>query len=132
VLFALPMVAVIGSISAPVPTTWPDRLGGALLFLVLLGSSSLVRFDRPAVGRRPLVGNPWIFGKIHRPGGPTAAGLVHQRDAMVDALGSRWEMALATAVGNWVDYRARHCAHGGGQARLSSCCWRTAQPRCYP
>jgi hypothetical protein len=112
VLFALPMVAVIGSIvSAPVPSdlaviAW----GGALLFVALFAAVfTLVRFDRPlwAVGRavERVVG--WIRGKVGRTGGPTAEGLVHQRDVMVGTLGSRWEIALVAAVGNWgLDYLA--------------------------
>jgi uncharacterized protein (TIRG00374 family) len=127
VLFALPMVAVIGSIvSAPVPSdlaliAW----GGALLFLVLFAVVFvLVRFDRPlwAVGRVVERVTRWIYGKLHRSGGPTAAGMVHQRDAMVDALGSRWEMALAAAVGNWgLDYLALVAAlyAVGAKPRLS-------------
>jgi len=127
VLFALPMVAVIGSIlSAPVPSdlaliAW----GGALLFLVLFAVVfTLVRFDRPlwAVGRVVERVTRWVFGKIKRSGGPTAAGMVHQRDAMVDALGSRWEMALAAAVGNWsLDYLALVAAlyAVGAKPRLS-------------
>lgn len=112
VLFALPMVAVIGSIlSAPVPSdlaviAW----GGALLFIVLFAAVfTLVRFERPlwAVGRLVERLGGWIRHKFHKPGGPTAAGLVHQRDMMIDALGSRWEVALAAAVGNWgLDYLA--------------------------
>ena len=126
-LFALPMVAVIGSIlSAPVPSdlaliAW----GGALLFLMLFAVVfTLVRFDRPlwAVGRTVERVTRWVYSKIHRPGGPTAAGMVHQRDAMVDALGSRWEMALAAAVGNWgLDYLALVAAlyAVGAKPRLS-------------
>ena len=48
--------------------------------------------------------------------------MVHQRDAMVDALGSRWEMALAAAVGNWgLDYLALVAAlyAVGAKPRLS-------------
>jgi uncharacterized protein (TIRG00374 family) len=112
VLFALPMVAVIGSIvSAPVPRdlaviAW----GGALLFVLLFGVVFvLVRFDRPLwlFGRVVEVVARWVGARLRRPGGPTAEGLVHQRDVMVDALGSRWEVALAAAVGNWgLDYLA--------------------------
>jgi len=112
VLFALPMVAVVGSIvSAPIPSdlaviAW----GGALLFIALFAIVfTLVRFDRPlwAAGRTVERVTGWIWPKLHRTGGPTAAGLVHQRDVMVDALGSRWEVALAAAVGNWgLDYLA--------------------------
>ena len=112
VLFALPMVAVIGSIlSAPIPRdlaviAW----GGALLFIALFALVfTLVRFDRPlwAVGRAVERVGHWIRRRLHRTGGPTAAGLVRQRDVMVDALGSRWQVALAAAVGNWgFDYLA--------------------------
>ena len=112
VLFALPMVAVIGSIlSAPVPSdlaviAW----GGALLFLLLFGVVFvLVRFDRPLwmVGRLVERISRWLGAHLHRSGGATAVGMVHQRDVMVDALGSRWETALAAAVGNWgLDYLA--------------------------
>jgi uncharacterized protein (TIRG00374 family) len=112
VLFALPMVAVFGSIlSAPVPSdlsviAW----GGALLFIVLFATVfTLVRFERPlwALGRLVERVSGWIHRKLHRPGGPTAVALVHQRDVMVDALGSRWQVALAAAVGNWgLDYLA--------------------------
>jgi uncharacterized membrane protein YbhN (UPF0104 family) len=142
VLFALPMVAVVGSIlTAPVPgdlavIAW----GGALLFGVLFALVfTLVRFDRPlnAVGRwvehighwlilhiimptRRIMkvkhrwqaeyqGEPVADGEPQEPsiGGPTAAGLVHQRDVMVATLGPRWRTALAAAVGNWgLDYLA--------------------------
>jgi uncharacterized membrane protein YbhN (UPF0104 family) len=40
-------------------------------------------------------------------GGPTAAGIVAQRDITVATLGPRWLPALAAAVGNWgLDYLA--------------------------
>jgi uncharacterized membrane protein YbhN (UPF0104 family) len=131
VLLALPVVALAGSIlTAPVPgdlavIAW----GGALLFLVLFGLVfTLVRFDRPlqSVGRtvervagwllRHVIGpaRQWLSPKLHhgRPGapvsgGPTAAGIVQQRDIMVATLGPRWRTALAAAVGNWgLDYFA--------------------------
>jgi len=112
VLLALPMVAILGSIlSAPVPrnlavVAW----GGALLFLALFATVFvLVRFDRPlhAVGRVVERVGGWVNAKLHRSGGPKAADLIHQRDVMIDALGSRWEVALAAAVGNWgLDYLA--------------------------
>jgi uncharacterized membrane protein YbhN (UPF0104 family) len=134
VLLALPMVAVIGSIiTAPVPgdlavIAW----GGALLFLALFTVVFiLVRFDRPlwACGRIIERSAGWLHrhvidpvrarvGLARRrapgdreadgaPRGPTAAGLVHQRDKMISTLGSRWRVALAAAVGNWgLDYLA--------------------------
>jgi uncharacterized membrane protein YbhN (UPF0104 family) len=145
VLFALPMVAVAGSIlTAPVPgdlavIAW----GGALLFLALFALVfTLVRFDRPlnAVGRVVERAGHWVILHIVLParrimglrrrwqsstepsrptdrspnspgapsiGGPTAAGIVQQRDIMVSTLGPRWRTALAAAVGNWgLDYLA--------------------------
>lgn len=112
VLLALPMVAILGSIvSAPVPSglavvAW----GGALLFVALFAVSFvLVRFDRPlhAVGRLVERIAGWVNRRRKRPGGPQAADLIHQRDVMIEALGSRWEVALAAAVGNWgLDYLA--------------------------
>jgi uncharacterized protein (TIRG00374 family) len=112
VLFALPMVAVIGSIlSAPVPRdlaviAW----GGALLFLLLFGLAFvLVRFDRPLQLVGGLVERVFheVLRRLHRTGGPTAAGIILQRDVMVASLGSRWKTALAAAVGNWgLDYLA--------------------------
>ncbi len=112
VLFALPLVAVIGSLfGAPVPknlsvVAW----GGALVFVVLFVIGFvLVRFDRPlqAVGRliERLAGP--LYHRLDRSNPPTAAGLIVQRNIVVEALGSRWEQALAAAVGNWLlDYLA--------------------------
>lgn len=112
VLFALPLVAVIGSLfGAPVPknlsvVAW----GGALVFVVLFAIGFvLVRFDRPlqAVGRLIERIAAWIYGRINRANPPTAESLIEQRDTVVHTLGSRWEQALAAAVGNWMlDYLA--------------------------
>ena len=112
VLFMLPMVALVLSIvGAPVPRGL-DRVawGGAVLFLVLFAVGfTLVRYDRPLqlFGRLvEKVSHP-ILRRLHRTGGPTAAGLVRQRDLMVAGLGARWKKALAAAVGNWLlDYFA--------------------------
>ena len=112
VLFMLPMVALLLSIvSAPVPRGL-DRVawGGAVLFILLFAVGfALVRFDRPLI----MLGNALeqvstpILRRLHRPGGPTADGLVRQRDLMVEGLGARWKKALAAAVGNWLlDYMA--------------------------
>jgi uncharacterized membrane protein YbhN (UPF0104 family) len=132
VLFALPVVALLGSIvTAPVPgdlavIAW----GGGLLFVALFAFVFvLVRYDRPlwafgnAVQRlagwliRHVVGpvRRWTTLKLHRghrpvppdPAGPTADGLVAQRDLMVNTLGPRWRTAVVAAVGNWgLDYLA--------------------------
>jgi uncharacterized protein (TIRG00374 family) len=112
VLFMLPLVALMLSIvTAPVPSGL-DRVayGGAGLFIVLfVVGFVLVRYDRPlyAFGRLvERVSRP-ILRKLRRTGGPTAEGIVHQRDMMVEGLGARWKTALAAAVGNWLlDYFA--------------------------
>jgi len=112
VLFCLPMVALLGSIvGAPVPNGL-DRVawGGALLFIVLFTFGYvLVRHDRPLRifgDFLERISRP-ILRRLHRTGGPTAAGLVHQRDEMVAGLGARWKAALLASVGNWLlDYFA--------------------------
>ena len=116
VLFMLPLVALLLSIlGAPVPNGL-DRVawGGAALFVVMLAVGFvLVRFDRPlyALGRLVERASEPILRRMHREGGPTADGLVAQRDLMVDGLGARWKKALIAAVGNWLlDYFALVCA----------------------
>ena len=112
VLFCLPMVALLGSIvGAPVPNGL-DRVawGGAVLFLVLFTFGyTIVRHDRPLRmfgDLRERIARP-ILRRLHRTSGPTADGLVRQRDEMVAGLGARWKKALAAAVGNWLlDYFA--------------------------
>jgi hypothetical protein len=106
------MVALLGSIvGAPVPNGL-DRVawGGALLFIVLFTFGYvLVRHDRPLRifgDFLERISRP-ILRQLHRTGGPTAAGLVHQRDEMVAGLGARWKAALLASVGNWLlDYFA--------------------------
>lgn len=112
VLFALPMVAVLVSIiGAPIPhslsvVAW----GGAILFVILFSVVfTIVKFDRPLHGVGRLVERigGWLYDRLHKDGGPTADGLVRQRDEMVDALGDRWWESLLAAVGNWMfDYMA--------------------------
>lgn len=112
VLFCLPLIAVLLSIvSAPIPGGL-DRVawGGAALFVVLFAFGfSLVRFDRPirVFGRFVQRTSAFVLRLFHRTGGPTADGIVRQRDQMVASLGARWRTALAAAVGNWLlDYFA--------------------------
>ena len=107
VLFMLPVVALLLSIiGAPVPRGL-DRVayGGAALFVVIfLVGIALVRHDRPLIwlgNSLERVSRP-LLRRLHRDGGPTAAGLVRQRDLMVEGLGARWRAALAAAVGNWL------------------------------
>jgi uncharacterized protein (TIRG00374 family) len=112
VLLAIPVVAIIGSIfGVPVPknlsvVAW----GGTLMFIALFAVAfTVVRFDRPlrAFGRLTERAARPIYARLHRPNPPTAEGVIHQRDVIVGALGSRWEQALAAAVGKWMfDYLA--------------------------
>jgi uncharacterized protein (TIRG00374 family) len=127
VLFAIPLVAVLGSIfGAPVPSSLAAvAWGGALVFVVLFAVGFvLVRFDRPleVFGRLVERAAGPLYRRLHRPNPPTRAGVVHQRDVVVDALGSRWEQALAAAVGKWLfDYLALVAALYaiGAEPRLS-------------
>jgi uncharacterized protein (TIRG00374 family) len=127
VLFAIPLVAVLGSIfGAPVPhslalVAW----GGALVFVVLFGVGFVVvRYDRPLhltgmIFER--VSKP-IYHRLKRPRPPTAEGLVRQRNIIVNSLGPRWEQALAASVGKWFfDYLALVAAlyAVGAEPRLS-------------
>jgi uncharacterized protein (TIRG00374 family) len=112
VLLAIPVVAIIGSIfGVPVPknlsvVAW----GGTLMFIALFAVAfTVVRFDRPLRGFGQLVERVTrpIYARLHRDNPPTAEGVIHQRDVIVGALGSRWEQALAAAVGKWMfDYLA--------------------------
>lgn len=116
VLLCLPMVALFLSIlGAPIPdgmihVAW----GGAALAIVLFAFAfSLVRFDRPIhwFGRVIASIVSWVNRRLGRTGGPTADGIVRQRDQMVSSLGARWRAALLAAVGNWLlDYFALVCA----------------------
>jgi uncharacterized membrane protein YbhN (UPF0104 family) len=113
VLFALPMVAVIGSItSAPVPSdlaviAW----GGALLFLVLFAAVfTLVRFDRPLWASAG-----WSNGSVADQRASATARAARPPTAWCTSATS-WSTALglavggrasAAAVGNWgLDYLA--------------------------
>ncbi|MCU0311283.1 MAG: flippase-like domain-containing protein [Acidimicrobiales bacterium] len=116
VLFMLPLVALLLSIvGAPVPNGL-DRVawGGAALFvLMLVVGFVLVRFDRPlqVLGRLVERASEPVLRRLHREGGPTAEGLVAQRNLMVEGLGARWRTALVAAIGNWLlDYFALVCA----------------------
>lgn len=112
VLLCLPMVALVLSIlGAPIPDGLTHAAwGGAVLFVVLFGFTfSLVRYDRPIQWFGDLIARVggWIMRRLHRSGGPTAEGIIRQRDQMVAGLGARWKSALLASVGNWLlDYFA--------------------------
>ena len=127
VLLCLPLVALTVSIvGAPIPRGMSHvAWGGAVLFLLLFAASfSLVRFDRPIrlLGAAIERVSGWVLRRLHRTGGPTAAGIIRQRDQMVASLGARWRTALLVAVGNWLfDYFALVAAleATGSRPRLS-------------
>jgi uncharacterized protein (TIRG00374 family) len=112
VLFAIPLVAVIGSIfGAPVPESLALVAWGGFAVFVLLFAIAfvVVRFDEPLHVFGTLVekcARP-VYERLHRDNPPTAASIISQRDRMVAALGARWEQALAASVGKWLlDYMA--------------------------
>jgi hypothetical protein len=115
-LFAIPLVAIVGSIlGAPIPRELTALAwGGAAVFVLLfVFAFVIVRFDRPlrAFGRTvERIARP-IYARLHKENPPTAEGVVHQRDQIVGALGARWEQALLASVGKWLmDYLALVCA----------------------
>lgn len=112
VLFAIPLVAVIGSIfGAPVPESLAlVAWGGFAIFVMLfVVAFVVVRFDAPLHLFGSLVeraAGP-VYRRLNRPSPPTAASIITQRNGMVAALGARWEQALVAAVGKWLlDYLA--------------------------
>jgi uncharacterized protein (TIRG00374 family) len=116
VLFAIPLVAVVGSIfGAPIPRDLTAiAWGGALVFVLLFVLAFvIVRFDRPlrAFGRAVQRVLTPVYQRLHKDNPPTVDGVVRQRDQIVRALGARWEQALLASVGNWLmDYLALVCA----------------------
>jgi uncharacterized protein (TIRG00374 family) len=110
VLFALPFVALLGSlVGSPVPRGMAHvAWGGAAVFLALFGLGVVVvRTTRPLeiAGAWISSAAAWILARFHRQSGITVEGLVDQRDEIVTSLGSRWTQALAATVGNWLlDY----------------------------
>src|SRR5690606_4850069 len=96
-LAALP--AIIGGVSAPRALVHAAWLGAAVFVVVFAFATALAVWDSPlrAVGRL-------VERLLHlRPGGPppgaVAARLVHERNLMRAALGRRWKLAAAFAVG---------------------------------
>jgi uncharacterized protein (TIRG00374 family) len=127
VLFAIPLVAVAGSIfGAPIPRDLTAiAWGGALVFLMLFALAfTIVRFDRPlrAFGRALERVMAPLYRRLNKDNPPTVEGVVRQRDQIISALGARWQQALAAAVGKWLlDYLALVCAlyAVGARPRLS-------------
>jgi uncharacterized protein (TIRG00374 family) len=112
VLFAIPVVALIGSIfGAPIPRNLTAiAWGGAFVFVLLFGVAFvIVRYDRPLrlFGRMvERIARP-IYQRLQKDDPPTVDGVVRQRNLITGALGERWEQALAAAVGKWLlDYLA--------------------------
>jgi uncharacterized protein (TIRG00374 family) len=112
VLFAIPLVAVVGSIfGAPIPRDLTAiAWGGASVFVLLFAAAFVVvRFDRPLrlFGRLvERVAAP-IYQRMHKENPPTVEGVVRHRNQIISALGERWEQALLAAVGKWLlDYLA--------------------------
>lgn len=112
VLASLPLLAIVWSFAG---LRLPDSLEigawvGAGLFVVLFTSGfALIRSERAMRAFATAVErvSGFVLRLIGRPGGPTAASLVEQRDRLVINLGPRWKRAFAAAAGNWLfDYLA--------------------------
>lgn len=110
VLFALPFFALLVSLlGSPVPRGMSHvAWGGAVLFLLMfVGGLVVVRTTRPLEVVGELIERVvrWVSTRLHRRSSFTADALVAQRDEIVGALGSRWTLALAATIGNWMlDY----------------------------
>ncbi|MDK1019634.1 MAG: YbhN family protein [Actinomycetota bacterium] len=110
VLFSLPAIAILlAAFSAPIPRgLLPIGVVGTALFALLFTAVfTVVKYDKPLVfvGRivETVVG--WLAVKLRRDWAPTAQEFLDRRNEVVDALGRRWQQALAAAVLNWtLDY----------------------------
>jgi uncharacterized protein (TIRG00374 family) len=107
-LVALPLLAVPAMIGGtPVDDSLEQSLwlGGAAFVVLLLAGVATFVFDGPLrlVGR---VLEP-VLRALRRPSDGLSERLVSERDSIRVALGERWKMALAAAVGKWLfDYLA--------------------------
>ena len=110
VLFSLPVVALlIAAISAPIPEgLLPVAVAGSVLFAVMfLVVVVLVKYDKVMLFVGHIIESTigWFAAKLHKPWTSTAEDWLHRRNEVVDALGERWQKALAAAVANWLlDY----------------------------
>ncbi len=110
VLFSLPAIALlIAAISAPIPDgLLPVAIAGSVLFALMFAVVFvLVKFDGVLlfVGRivARIVG--WLARKFNKEWTSTAQGWLDRRNEVIEALGTRWKIALSTAVLNWLlDY----------------------------
>jgi len=110
-LFALPVLAlpaIVFGAPAPPGLTQSAWLGAGLFVLAAIVGGVLLSSQRPllAVGRAI----QWFQNRRHK-GRPPETDLPQEllanRDAIRETLGSRWWMAVITAMGNWLfDYLA--------------------------
>ncbi len=110
-LFALPVLAlpaIVFGAPAPPGLTQSAWLGAGLFVLAVAVGALLLSSRRPLIATGRAI--QWFQNRRHRDR-PPATGLpeklVASRDAIRETLGSRWWMALITAMGNWLfDYLA--------------------------
>ncbi|MFN8233639.1 MAG: lysylphosphatidylglycerol synthase transmembrane domain-containing protein [Actinomycetota bacterium] len=108
-LFALPVLAlpaIIFGAPAPRGLTQAAWLGAALFALAATLGAVLISTDRPVrSAARSIQSLSNRFHKRHETGLPDR--LIVERNRARETLGSRWWLALLTAVGNWIfDYLA--------------------------
>ena len=110
-LFALPVLAlpaIVFGAPAPRGLTQSAWLGAGLFVLAVAVGALLLSSTRPleATGRAI----QWLQNRVHRDRAPHTGlpeKLVEERDEIREALGSRWWLALISAMGNWLfDYLA--------------------------
>jgi hypothetical protein len=110
VLFSLPAVALlIAAISAPIPEgLLPVAVAGSVLFAVMfMVVVVLVKYDKVMLFVGHVIESTigWVAARLRKPWTSTAEDWLYRRNEVVDALGERWQKALAAAVANWLlDY----------------------------
>ncbi len=110
-LFALPVLAlpaIIFGAPAPPGLTQSAWLGAGLFVLAVAVGAVLLSSHRPLVATGRAI--QWFQNRMHRDR-PQRSDLpdklVHERDEIRVTLGSRWWLALISAMGNWLfDYLA--------------------------
>ena len=110
-LFALPVLAlpaIVFGAPAPRGLTQSAWLGAGLFVLAVAVGAVLLSSRRPleATGRAI----EWFQNRVHHDRAPHTGlpeKLVEERDEIRETLGSRWWLALISAMGNWLfDYLA--------------------------
>ncbi len=105
-MLALP--AIVFGAPAPRGLTQSAWLGAGLFVLAVAVGAVLLSSRRPLVATGRAI--QWVLNRMHRHQTPRTDmpdKLVAERDEIRETLGTKWWMALITAMGNWLfDYLA--------------------------